>query len=465
MFEATELFKALQSNPALLELLRTHTQPNPVACQAVSNLIHQGTSDSLESKETSNSDASLEARFQRLSVQGVSEAASTQSEPGTAPIQTPRENEQMHAHGQDTQTTLADTQAWPMPAKAPSADLEGTDCSQQPMPAKAAVSADQEGKECSQQQPIPATAAVSADQKGKECSQQPMPAKAAVSTDHEMTECSPPMPIKAEPVSADREMTECSLPMPVKADKKPAEAAVSANQEMTECSPPMPAKAPVPAADHEMTECSQPMPAKVAVSADQEMTECSPPMPAKAAVPAHQEMKECSRPMPAKAAVSADHEMTECSRPMPAISPVEACLRRPNTCDLSDNMTPTGPATRVLVDVGGSFQVATLPMTRQQAMDAGMQVVDDLTPVPVAKTTFQPHADTAEETATARGGNTSGEETDREKTDDEATAEAKKKPSSVMTLEAYVTLQLHAVTHMYVLSIYIYIYIYICMYT
>ena len=92
VFEATELFKALQSNPALLELLRSHTQPNPAASQAVSNLIHQGTNDSLESKDTSNSDAFLEARFQRLSVQGMSEAASTQSEPGTAPGQTPKGN-------------------------------------------------------------------------------------------------------------------------------------------------------------------------------------------------------------------------------------------------------------------------------------------------------------------------------------------------------------------------------------
>ena len=92
-YKATELFKALQENPVLLELLRANTLQTP----AMSQLLHQPTNDSME-RGGSLSNTSLEEGLQKLSLQG--EAASTTSEPGTAPYQTPR---------QESQATIPDT--------------------------------------------------------------------------------------------------------------------------------------------------------------------------------------------------------------------------------------------------------------------------------------------------------------------------------------------------------------------
>ena len=194
---------------------------------------------------------------------------------------------------------------------------------------------------------------------------------------------------------------------------------------------------PVPAQAMELcAKPSEPVPGQAMDCGNEKPSE---PVPSQAMELCAEPFQPVQAAMPTQTHVKQEPSAAEQPQPMPAnaggVSHVEAVLRRPNTCDLSNNMTAMGPATRVLVDVGGTLQVATLPMTREQAIEAGMRVVDDLTPVPVAKTTFQPTG-TGEETAAAGGANTSGEETDREKPDDEATAAAKQKPSAAMTPEA-----------------------------
>ena len=75
------------------------------------------------------------------------------------------------------------------------------------------------------------------------------------------------------------------------------------------------------------------------------------------------------------------------------------------------------------------MQIATVPMTRQKATEAGLRVVDDISPAP-AKTTFQTNEGS---TGGAKEGETSGGEAAMEVDDDEA---AKRKPAAALTLEA-----------------------------
>ena len=175
---------------------------------------------------------------------------------------------------------------------------------------------------------------------------------------------------------------------------------------------------------------------------DQEMgTETPKPVP----VPKQETQLPESQLAVAMKTEPSEHMHTEASAShVPSANPaIHACLRRPDTCDFATGATPSGPNTRVLLDVNGVMQVVSLRMTKEAAIQAGLSIVEDVKPAPPAKVAFQPHeapaaATTSTETALSAAVQAAATDTDREasEAEDEQTQAAKKKPSSELTPQA-----------------------------